>query len=44
VGWAATVNLGSHLDGRITMAWPLTGTGQTRAGVPYIYFGIGGQF
>jgi hemolysin activation/secretion protein len=43
-GWGATVNLGSHLDGRIAMAWPLTATPQTPAGDLHVYFGVGGQF
>ena len=24
-GWALTANIGSHLDGRVTVAWPLIG-------------------
>lgn len=44
VGWAAAINLGSHLGGRVTMAWPLTATALTRVGVPHIYFGVGAQF
>ena len=44
VGWAATVNLGSHLDGRVAMAWPLTATPQTPAGDLQVYFGVGVQF
>jgi hemolysin activation/secretion protein len=43
-GWGATVNLGSHLDGRFAMAWPLTATPQTPAGDLHVYFGVGGQF
>ena len=43
-GWAAMVNLGSHLDGRVSMAWPLMSTAQTRAGDLHLYFGVGGQF
>jgi hemolysin activation/secretion protein/AraC-like DNA-binding protein len=44
VGWGATVNIGSHLDGRISLAWPLMSTAQTRAGDLHLYFGVGGQF
>jgi len=44
VGWAATVNIGSHMDGRVSIAWPLTTTAMTRAGDPHLYFGVGGQF
>jgi hemolysin activation/secretion protein len=44
VGWGATVNIGSHLDGRVSIAWPLTATPQTRAGDLHLYFGVGGQF
>jgi hemolysin activation/secretion protein len=44
VGWAATINLGSHLDGRISMAWPLTATTQTHAGDLHLYFGVAAQF
>jgi hypothetical protein len=44
VGWAATVNIGTHLDGRVSMAFPLTATQQTPAGGIHIYFGVGAQF
>jgi hemolysin activation/secretion protein/AraC-like DNA-binding protein len=44
VGWGATVNLGSHLDGRVSMAWPLMSTAQTHSGDLHVYFGVGGQF
>ena len=43
-GWSASVNIGAHLDGRITMAFPLTATPQTPVGNMHIYFGVGGQF
>ena len=43
-GWAAAVSIGSHVDGRISMAWPLLTTGQTKAGSLHLYFGVGGQF
>ena len=41
---AATVNLGSHLDGRVSMAWPLTASPQTQAGDLHLYFGVAAQF
>jgi hypothetical protein len=44
VGWAATINLGSHLDGRVSMAWPLTASSQTQAGDLHLYFGVAAQF
>jgi len=44
VGWGVTANIGTHLDGRIAMAFPLTATPQTPAGGIHIYFGIGAQF
>ncbi len=43
-GWAVTANLGSHLDARVSLAWPITTTLQTQAGDMHFYFGIGGQF
>jgi hemolysin activation/secretion protein/AraC-like DNA-binding protein len=42
-GWAVTANIGSHLDGRLTVAWPLIGHAGESDGV-HIYFGIGAQF
>jgi len=44
VGWAVTVNLGSHLDGRVSMAFPLTATPQTQVGDLHLYFGVAAQF
>jgi hemolysin activation/secretion protein len=44
LGWAATINLGSHLDGRVAMAWPLTSSAQTRIWDLHLYFGVGAQF
>jgi hemolysin activation/secretion protein/AraC-like DNA-binding protein len=44
VGWAATANIGTHMDGRIMMAFPLTATPQTPVGGIHIYFGVGAQF
>jgi len=43
VGWAVTANIGSHLDARITMAWPLIGHAGESDGMR-IYFGMGAQF
>jgi hemolysin activation/secretion protein/AraC-like DNA-binding protein len=42
-GWAMTANIGSHVDGRVTVAWPLIGHAGEPAGV-HIYFGLGAQF
>jgi hemolysin activation/secretion protein len=44
LGWAAAINLGSHLDGRVAMAWPLTSSAQTRIWDLHLYFGVGAQF
>jgi len=43
-GWGVTANIGAHLDGRVTMAFPLISTPQTQVGSMHIYFGVGGQF
>lgn len=42
-GWAMTANIGSHMDGRLTVAWPLISHAGESDGV-HIYFGIGAQF
>jgi hemolysin activation/secretion protein/AraC-like DNA-binding protein len=42
-GWAVTANIGSHMDGRLTVAWPLISHAGESDGV-HIYFGIGAQF
>jgi hemolysin activation/secretion protein len=43
VGWSATANIGSHLDGRVTVAWPLIGhEGESHSA--HVYFGVGAQF
>jgi hemolysin activation/secretion protein len=42
-GWAMTANIGSHVDGRLTVAWPLISHAGESDGV-LIYFGIGAQF
>ncbi len=44
VGWGATVNIGTHIDGRVSMAFPLTTSTQTPAGDLHLYFGVGVQF
>jgi len=42
IGFGCTVNLGPHLDGRLTVAWPLIDHPDQS---PYrIYFGVGAQF
>jgi hypothetical protein len=38
-----TANIGSHVDGRLTVAWPLISHAGEADGV-HIYFGIGAQF
>ncbi|MGA2178162.1 MAG: POTRA domain-containing protein [Verrucomicrobiota bacterium] len=42
-GWAMTANIGSHMDGRLTVAWPLISHAGESDGV-HVYFGIGAQF
>jgi len=42
-GWAMTANIGSHMDGRLTVAWPLIGHAGEADSV-HIYFGVGAQF
>jgi len=44
VGSGVTANIGSHLDARLTVAWPLLTTPTTAAGSIIVYFGIGAQF
>jgi hemolysin activation/secretion protein len=43
VGWSVTANIGSHMDGRLTLAWPLINRANEYNGV-HVYFGVGGQF
>jgi hemolysin activation/secretion protein len=43
-GWALTANIGSHLDGRLAMAFPLISTQTTTAGDFHFYFAVGAQF
>jgi hemolysin activation/secretion protein/AraC-like DNA-binding protein len=42
-GWAMTANIGSHVDGRLTVGWPLIGH-EGESGSMHFYFGIGAQF
>jgi hemolysin activation/secretion protein len=44
VGWGVTANNGSHLDARVSMAWPLLSSAVIPGGSAYVYFGIGAQF
>jgi hemolysin activation/secretion protein len=44
VGWGVTANIGSHLDARVTMAWPLLSNAAVPGGSAYVYFAIGAQF
>jgi hemolysin activation/secretion protein len=44
VGWGVTANIGSHLDARVTMAWPLMSNVAVSGGSAYVYFAIGAQF
>ncbi len=37
-GWAVTANIGSHMDGRVTVAWPLISHAGESDGV-HVYFG-----
>jgi hemolysin activation/secretion protein len=43
-GLGLTANIGSHVDGRLTIAWPVLTTTGTSAGDIHIYFGVGAQF
>ena len=42
-GWAVTANIGSHMDGRLTVAWPLISHAGESDSI-HVYFGIGAQF
>ena len=44
VGWGVTANIGSHLDARVTMAWPLLSSAEIPGGSAYVYFAVGAQF
>jgi hemolysin activation/secretion protein/AraC-like DNA-binding protein len=42
-GFGFTANIGSHMDGRVTVAWPLISHAGESDSV-HVYFGIGAQF
>ena len=42
-GFGLTANIGSHIDARLTLAFPLLSAGATAAGDLHIYFAVGGQ-
>ena len=42
-GCALTANIGSHLDARVTVAWPLIRHANASEGM-HVYFGVGAQF
>jgi hemolysin activation/secretion protein len=44
VGWGVTANIGSHLDARVSMAWPLLSNTEIPGGSAYVYFAVGAQF
>ena len=44
VGTSLTANIGSHLDARLTLAFPLLATATTPANDFHFYFGVGCQF
>ena len=43
-GMALTANIGSHIDGRLVIGFPLMTSPLTSAGDIHIYFAVGGQF
>jgi hemolysin activation/secretion protein len=47
-GWSISMNVGNHIDGRLTMGFPLANPGVQKGWSPLndmrIYFAIGGQF
>lgn len=43
-GTSLTANIGSHLDGRLTVAVPLIASAITPAWDVHVYFGVGAQF
>ena len=43
-GTSLTGNIGSHLDGRLTVAFPLLASALTPAWDVHVYFGVGAQF
>ena len=43
LGFGFSANIGSHIDGRLTVAWPMiVHPGESDSA--RVYFGIGGQF
>ncbi|HEX7654627.1 MAG TPA: ShlB/FhaC/HecB family hemolysin secretion/activation protein, partial [Verrucomicrobiae bacterium] len=42
-GMAITANIGSHIDARLAVAFPLLTVANTSAGDVHVYFAIGGQ-
>ena len=42
-GFALTASIGSHLDARLTLAWPLIDA-PSKSSTPQLYFGAGAQF
>ena len=47
-GWSLTANIGSHMDARLAMAFPLLNPGVLKGWSPledmHVYFGVGAQF
>jgi hemolysin activation/secretion protein/AraC-like DNA-binding protein len=43
-GSSLTANIGSHMDGRLTVAIPVISTAYIRANDVQVYFGVGAQF
>lgn len=43
-GFGATATIGDHLDGRLSVGWPLLDAAGRKAGEPRFYFGLGIQF
>jgi hemolysin activation/secretion protein/AraC-like DNA-binding protein len=43
-GGSLTANIGNHLDGRLTVAFPLISSALTPAESVHVYFGVGAQF
>ena len=43
-GFGLSANVNNHLDARLTVAWPLNTTPNTKRGDMRVNFSIGGQF
>jgi hemolysin activation/secretion protein len=43
-GWGLTASIGTHLDARLLVAFPLIATPTTRVGDVHVYFAVGAQF